>query len=58
MPIRHRCVVAQAIKPTSSVDITGSTDRIDEAPELYDNDLPEGRFYCRTVAVEVKTPIE
>jgi outer membrane protein OmpA-like peptidoglycan-associated protein len=23
----------------------------------YDNDLPEGRYYCRTVAVEVKTPI-
>jgi outer membrane protein OmpA-like peptidoglycan-associated protein len=89
-----RRFVAQAIKPTSSVDITGSTDRlgeadhnqelstarannvkailleenpayrhlsargIGEAPDLYDNDLPEGRFYCRTVAVEVKTPIE
>lgn|GEM_PF-230802 len=24
----------------------------------FDNDLPEGRFYCRTVLVEVKTPIE
>ena len=23
----------------------------------YDNDLPEGRYYCRTVAVEMKTPI-
>ncbi len=23
---------------------------------LYDNDLPEGRYYCRTVQVEVKTP--
>ncbi|MCZ7557284.1 MAG: OmpA family protein [Bacteroidia bacterium] len=89
-----RRFVAEAIKPTSSVIITGSTDRlgeaphnltlsaaraenvrsillsqnpryekleargIGEAPELYDNDLPEGRFYCRTVAVEVKTPIE
>ncbi len=88
-----RRFVAEAIKPTSSVEITGSTDRlgeaehnqelsaaradnvkailleenpvyrhlsargIGEAPELYDNDLPEGRFYCRTVAVEVKTPI-
>ena len=31
---------------------------IGEAPELYDNKLPEGRFYCRTVAVEVKTPLE
>ncbi|MBI3259970.1 MAG: OmpA family protein [Ignavibacteriae bacterium] len=25
---------------------------------LYDNDLPEGRFYCRTVRVTVETPIE
>jgi outer membrane protein OmpA-like peptidoglycan-associated protein len=86
--------VAEAIKPTSSVIITGSTDKlgeaphnltlsaaradnvrrillsqnpryekleargIGEAPELYDNALPEGRFYCRTVAVEVSTPVE
>lgn len=25
---------------------------------LYDNDLPEGRYYCRTVEVEVETPIK
>ncbi len=25
---------------------------------LYDNSLPEGRFYYRTVLIEVKTPIE
>ncbi len=24
----------------------------------FDNNLPEGRFYCRTVLVEVKTPIK
>jgi outer membrane protein OmpA-like peptidoglycan-associated protein len=24
----------------------------------FDNDLPEGRFYCRTVLIEVKTPVE
>ena len=24
---------------------------------LYNNDLPEGRFYCRTVEVIVETPI-
>lgn len=23
----------------------------------YNNDLPEGRFYCRTVLIEVKTPL-
>jgi outer membrane protein OmpA-like peptidoglycan-associated protein len=25
---------------------------------LYDNNLPEGRFYCRTVLIEVSTPLE
>ena len=24
---------------------------------LFDNSTPEGRFYCRTVKIEVKTPI-
>ena len=24
---------------------------------LYDNDIPEGRFYCRTVKVTIETPI-
>ncbi|MFA6232841.1 MAG: OmpA family protein [Bacteroidota bacterium] len=86
--------VSEAIMATSSVTITGSTDRlgeekhnielsaaraenvkelllsqksryekleargIGESPDLYDNSLPEGRFYCRTVSVEVKTPVE
>jgi outer membrane protein OmpA-like peptidoglycan-associated protein len=34
-----------------------SSQGIGEAPDLYDNNLPEGRFYCRTVSVEVKTPL-
>ena len=25
---------------------------------LFDNNTPEGRFYCRTVLVEVKTPVK
>lgn len=25
---------------------------------LYDNNLPEGRFYCRTVTITVRTPVE
>ena len=25
---------------------------------LYDNNLPEGRFYCRTVNIEITTPIK
>ncbi|HVK38658.1 MAG TPA: OmpA family protein [Candidatus Kapabacteria bacterium] len=28
-----------------------------ESPEKYDNDLPEGRFYCRVVDVTVETPV-
>lgn len=29
-----------------------------ETNTLYSNELPEGRFYCRTVEVQVKTPVE
>jgi outer membrane protein OmpA-like peptidoglycan-associated protein len=25
---------------------------------IYDNDLPEGRYYCRTVSVQVQTPLD
>ncbi len=28
-----------------------------ESPFLFDNDLPEGRFYCRMVEITVKTPV-
>lgn len=31
---------------------------IGEAELLYDNDIPEGRFYCRTVNIIVKTPVK
>lgn len=26
--------------------------------DLYDNNLPEGRFYCRTVSIVVETPVQ
>ncbi len=29
-----------------------------ESNLLYDNSLPEGRFYCRTVNITVETPVE
>jgi len=29
-----------------------------ESKSLYDNNLPEGRFYCRTVEINVETAIE
>jgi outer membrane protein OmpA-like peptidoglycan-associated protein len=86
--------VAEALKPTSEMSITGSTDRLGEAqynmelsqmraetvqkylltlqPQArirsvrgvgsstlpYDNNLPEGRYYCRTVSLEVRTPLQ
>ncbi len=31
---------------------------IGEKNLLYDNDLPEGRFYCRTVKITIETPVE
>lgn len=88
-PINARIVrefILPRIKPSSTVSVTGYTDRIGEAAYnlklsqqraesvyamlgvpgasvhgvgegvlLYDNDLPEGRFYSRTVNVEVQT---
>jgi outer membrane protein OmpA-like peptidoglycan-associated protein len=85
--------IAEIIKPyirsTSSVSITGYTDRmgdaayneqlsrqralasatalqvknaqtqgIGESNLLYDNSLPEGRFYSRTVNIVIETPVE
>ncbi len=45
----------KSINPDVEVDKVSGTgpDKL-----LYDNTLPEGRFYCRTVLIEVKTPIE
>ncbi len=44
----------QKIKPKLSIkEIKG----IGDTNLLYNNNLPEGRFYCRTVLIEVKTPI-
>jgi outer membrane protein OmpA-like peptidoglycan-associated protein len=34
------------------------TEGIGPSNLLYDNTLPEGRYYCRTVKVEVETPLE
>lgn len=31
--------------------------RGEEPPLLYDNDQPEGRFYCRAVIIELETPV-
>lgn len=41
---------ALGVDPKSAVGLGNSV-------LLYDNDLPEGRFYCRTVNIEIITPI-
>lgn len=48
----------RAKEVAQALNIPGADVRsIGEAPHLHDNDLPEGRFYCRTVSVVVETPI-
>jgi outer membrane protein OmpA-like peptidoglycan-associated protein len=44
-----------AERPTATIT---STAGIGPSRLPYNNDLPEGRYYCRTVTVEVKTPLE
>lgn len=49
---RARSVAALLNARSMTVDGSGSR------PLLYNNDLPEGRFYSRTVNILVETPIE
>lgn len=30
----------------------------EKMPLIYPNDIPEGRFYCRTVTIEIKNPVK
>ncbi len=45
----------QTINPNAKI-----TDIVGIGPSIlpYDNNIPEGRFYCRTVLIEVKTPLK
>ncbi len=48
--------VAKAVRTRiipESIDTEGAGEKL-----IYDNDLPEGRFYNRTVIVEIATPVE
>ncbi len=43
-----------AERPSATItDVKG----IGPSQLLYDNGIPEGRYYCRTVSVEVRTPV-
>ncbi|MFP4368254.1 MAG: OmpA family protein [Candidatus Kapaibacterium sp.] len=47
---------AQAV--AKRLDIPGAVVKgVGEAELLYDNSLPEGRFYCRTVTITIETPV-
>jgi outer membrane protein OmpA-like peptidoglycan-associated protein len=47
---RAKSTAASLNVPAATVKGAGET-------TMYDNNLPEGRFYCRTVSVVVETPI-
>jgi len=49
----------RAMETAKALGITNSeTSGIGSGILLYDNELPEGRFYCRTVEITVETPIK
>jgi outer membrane protein OmpA-like peptidoglycan-associated protein len=53
---RARAVEAylRSVAPQVSIDsVTG----VGPADLPYDNSLPEGRFYCRTVSLTITTPL-
>ncbi len=53
---RAEAVRDLVVKEQPKANIT-SVEGVGPSRLLYDNATPEGRYYCRTVQVEVKTPI-
>jgi outer membrane protein OmpA-like peptidoglycan-associated protein len=49
---RARSVARRLNIPGAKVEGLG------ESELLYDNDLPEGRYYCRTVQIIIETPVK
>ncbi|MFC2132077.1 OmpA family protein, partial [Bacteroidota bacterium] len=49
---RAKAVAGSLLHPNTVYEGVGESDL------LYNNDLPEGRFYCRTVDIIVETPIQ
>jgi outer membrane protein OmpA-like peptidoglycan-associated protein len=48
---------ANAVAKSLNFENTNTTG-VGEQQLLYNNDVPEGRFYCRRVDVTVETPVE
>ena len=56
--INKRIARLRAESVAKRLNIPGiSYEGIGESKLLYDNSLPEGRFYCRTVQIEIETPV-
>jgi outer membrane protein OmpA-like peptidoglycan-associated protein len=51
---RRASNVASAVRNSKEVHFIGMGER----ELIYNNELPEGRFYCRTVTITVETPIK
>jgi outer membrane protein OmpA-like peptidoglycan-associated protein len=48
----------RAISVRNAIGCSGATvSGIGKGKLLYDNNLPEGRFYCRTVDIKIETPV-
>jgi len=50
---KNRAMATATALGTADASVTGAG----ESTLLHDNDLPEGRFYCRTVNIVVENPI-
>jgi outer membrane protein OmpA-like peptidoglycan-associated protein len=49
---------ARAKEVSRLMKLSGAKVRgVGESDLLYDNDLPEGRFYCRTVVITIETAV-
>ncbi len=51
---RRRAEETERELETTGAEVSG----VGETVELHENDLPEGRFYSRTVTIIVETPVE
>jgi outer membrane protein OmpA-like peptidoglycan-associated protein len=60
--INQRIATERAFATAEKLNIAGSSNieiiGVGNDKLLYDNNYPEGRFYCRTVTISIETPIE
>lgn len=57
--VNKKISTARANEFAKSIKISNaSIYGVGEEELLYNNELPEGRFYCRTVKINIETPIE